>query len=103
MSVPFRPITRLVELLAELGLEVSYAYEDLVFVEHNAFLLKMGDKGEDVELYFNRESHEAERLGLSEKIAALGAARELAIVWRGLYTLTPGSDNTMQLAFEPHE
>ena len=34
------------QLLEELGHEVTYAYDDLVFVNHNGFLLQFDNTGE---------------------------------------------------------
>ena len=53
MSVPYRPLGLIMEAVELMGLEVTHAYEDLVFISHNAFLLRMGSEGQQVYLYFN--------------------------------------------------
>lgn len=45
MPLPYRPLGYIREVVNQLGLEVTYIYEDLVYIEHNAFLLQMGDRG----------------------------------------------------------
>lgn len=42
MGVPYRPLGLVKEALEQIGIEVSYAYEDLVFIQHNHFLLQFG-------------------------------------------------------------
>ena len=59
--VPFRPLGILKMLLETLGFEVTHCYEDLVFIEHNAFLMRMEAKGEAVSLFFNTESDRDKR------------------------------------------
>jgi hypothetical protein len=38
-----KPLGQVKELVESLGMEVSYAYEDLVFLQHNSFLLQFDD------------------------------------------------------------
>lgn len=53
---PFSPLGILKMALKTIGHEGSHCYDDLVFIEHNAVLLRMGQKGEEVSLFFNTES-----------------------------------------------
>ena len=46
MALPYRPLGLVKQLLEEIGIEVTYAYEDLVFVQHNPILLQFGKVGE---------------------------------------------------------
>ena len=48
-----KPLGKITALLADLGLEVTYAYDDLVFVQHSAFLLQFTDKRNLLKLYTN--------------------------------------------------
>ena len=65
MSVPFRPLGLIKEVIEASGLAITHVFEDLVFIEHNAFFLQMGKRGEDVRLFFNIES----KAELREEIA----------------------------------
>lgn len=56
MTVPFRPLGLIKEVIEAIGLGITHVFEDLVFIEHNAFFLQMGDRGEEVRLFFNTES-----------------------------------------------
>lgn len=88
MSVPYRPLGYIREVVASFGLDVTYVYEDLVYVQHNAFLLQMGERGEDVFLYFNTESAPGEREAIAEQLREIGATRQLHIQRKGTYTMT---------------
>ena len=54
MNTNLKPIGRVKNIVEEIGLDISYAYDDLVFVEHNPFLLRFDlKKASKVYLHFN--------------------------------------------------
>ncbi len=99
MDVPYRPLGIIVGIIEQLGLEVTYAYEDLVFVSHNAFLLRMGEKGEQVHLYFNAESEEDQRDEVREQLTSLSAEHGVRILNSGTYSITPREDEQLDIHF----
>lgn len=101
MPVPFRPISRVQEMIKEIGLDITYAYQDIVFAEHNAFLLQFGKNGEDVFLHFNTESDPLKRDEINEKLKEAGKKRELNIIRKGLYSLVQSDEEQMKLTFLP--
>lgn len=92
MAVPYRPLGHIREMINALGLEVTYIYDDLVYVEHNAFLLQMGESGEKIFLYFNTESDPAERDSITGQLEKAGQARELSIQRKGTFTMSQVPD-----------
>jgi len=48
------------EALTAAGMDISYAYEDLVFPEHNGFLLQFSDDPHTIKLHINIEANEDE-------------------------------------------
>lgn len=61
----FRPLGIAKEIINTTGLDVTYAYDDLVFVEHSPFLIQFDDDNpQNLKLYFNIdcEVDAAERL-----------------------------------------
>lgn len=48
------------EALTAAGMDLTYAYEDLVFPEHNAFLLQFTDKENELLIHKNAEAREDE-------------------------------------------
>jgi len=102
MSVPLRPITRIQRIVETAGLSITFAYDDLVFIEHNAFVLQMGEKGEDVFLYFNVQSDENARSGILSKLTDAAIAEEIILSCKGLYEISEASnEELMQLKFFP--
>ena len=103
-SIPFRPLGVLKALLESLGHQVSHCYEDLVFLEHNAYLLRMEEIGEEVSLFFNSESTVEKRAEMAEALINAGKLYHLTITRRGIYRLTPNTtDNTLSLEFRDNE
>lgn len=93
MSVPYRPLGHIREMINALGLEVTYIYDDLVYVEHNAFLLQMGEQGEVVYLYFNTESAPGQRDEITGQLEKAGRARELAVQRKGTFSMVQVPDD----------
>lgn len=86
-----------------MDLEVTYAYEDLVFISHNAFLLRMGEQGERVYLYFNEESDSADRPKITAQLAEAALAHGLKIQDSGTYTVKPRADEQLDIHFNKIE
>lgn len=76
MSIQFRPLGKVREMVQSIGFDVSYAYDDLVFSDHSLFVIQFDDKRSNVlKLYINvdcimQESKRVEKL--------LGAEAQLA-------------------------
>jgi hypothetical protein len=99
--VPYRPIGILKTLLNSLGFEVSYYYEDLIFVGHNAFLLRMEEKGEEVSLLFNTESDIDKRDEIAQLFTTEAKQYDLVISCPGTYQMMPNeADGTINLVFQ---
>lgn len=88
MDIPYRPLGLLRELVEVMGLQITHVFEDLLFIEHNAFLLQMGEEGADVRLWFNSQSLPAERPAIAATLTAAGMERGLRIDRRGTFRLT---------------
>ena len=100
MPVPYRPLGHIRNILSEMGLDVTYTYDDLVYVEHNAFLLRFGEQGEMVHLYFNTESDAQDRGTITTTLQSAGKKWQIHILRSGTYTMTPlPGDNHIEIAF----
>lgn len=88
MTIPYRPLGLIKEMIDTVGLEVTYVYEDLVFIQHNAFLLQMGEQGEDIGVRFNTESTPQARIELIARLERAGSPLNLIITEQGLFQLS---------------
>ena len=93
-----RPLGLVRDMLASMGLELTYAYEDLAFVEHNAFLLQFEDTG--VGLHVNAECPDDELDDLVAAAVRAGSAVGLAVAMRGRYEIRADErDGTFSVHF----
>jgi hypothetical protein len=88
MKVPYRPLGLIKEMIDTIGLEVTYVYEDLVFIQHNAFLVQMGEKGEDIGVRFNTESNPQARSELINRLSRAASPLNLIVTEQGLFQLS---------------
>ena len=103
MDIPYRPLGIIVGVVEQMDLDVTYAYEDLVFIEHNAFLLRMGETGAQVHLYFNAESDVDRRGAVAEQVSALAGKEGLQVIESGTYTMEPREDDQLDIHFHESE
>lgn len=99
MAVPPKPLSRIQMLVEKFGLKITYAYDDLVFVEHNAFLLKMGEHGEDVSVYVNVDADKKQYPAIIDKLVDDGKKEELIVRYNGKFNLTDAGDEQIQIEF----
>jgi len=84
-----RPLGIAKEIIEETGLEVTYNYDDLVFVQHNPFMIQFDDdNSKNLKLFFNIDCEEktAEKLEAQLKTSAL--QREFTITPSGKFEMT---------------
>lgn len=87
--MPLRPLGIIQHLIESLGLDITYTYDDLVFIEYNAFLLEMSaEHGEEISIWFNEESTPANRQEILSRIKEAARSYGLLIERRGTYSLT---------------
>lgn len=98
--VPYRPLGVIKELLDNHGFPVTHYYEDLVFVEHNAFLIQMGEKGEEVTLVFNVDCDSEKREEIKGTLLPSALHFGLQITAKGTYAVNQNEqDSTISIKF----
>lgn len=92
-------LTPLMQLVEEMGLEVTYAYDNLVFIEHNAFLFQFS-KSTSLALYFNTDCPAEDMKSLEKKICSLGKNKKLSILRKGRFSMKQReNEENIDLAF----
>lgn len=99
MALPYRPLGVVKQLLDEIGAEVSYAFEDLVFIQHNPFLLQFGKVGEVLFFYANVETKEDVARQLFAAVQAKAEGEGITLIHRGRYRLTEAEGENLSLEF----
>ena len=88
------------EALTAAGMDISYAYEDLIFLEHNGFLLQFTDTENQLLIHSNSEADEDALTGaitlLQHKATEIG----LSFTRGGRYRLRQiDNEENIQLEF----
>ena len=102
-NLPYRPLGVVKKILDTMGIEISYAYEDLVFITHNHFLLQFGEVGADMSFYRNVEITSAEGSFQHGVLAKSFAEEGISLRDNGSYTMTAQDDDTVSVSFSPAE
>ena len=80
-------LTPLLQLVEEMGLEITYAYDDLVFVEHSAFLFQFLKK-RTLALYFNKDCPDNDAIRLEQQIKSIGEKNNMTITRKGKFSIS---------------
>ena len=99
MKTSLRPLGTVVQLLEELGHEVTYAYDDLVFVNNNDFLLQFDHAGPILNLFFNQSCSKKNAETIEQSIIPAGDKKGLSIVKKGKYNVTGEADENLRIEF----
>lgn len=88
MTIPFRPLSDVKMILEEAGTDITYAYDDLIFVDHTAYLLQFDDeKPSNLKIYFNTDIEKTEAEQTELKLTPLLAKRKMNLVKAGRFQL----------------
>lgn len=89
------------EIVEATGMSISYAYEDLVFLDHNALLLQFTEKSKQVLVRVNREANR-EIIAKTVSLLKLEAQeKEMTFIDSGEYALSQGEGENIHIEFTP--
>ncbi|MBN2685276.1 MAG: hypothetical protein JXR40_08345 [Pontiellaceae bacterium] len=94
-----RELGKITAILADLGLEVTYAYDDLVFVQHSAFLLQFTDEPNVINLFTNTDCNPEEANEVVATLVLEFSKGGFVATPSGKYTLSQNDDDTIKLEF----
>ncbi len=99
----FRPLGIAKEIIQETGLDITYTYDDLVFIEHSVFIIQFDDKNQkNLILFFNVDCEEKEAEKIEKKLNSAAGEREFTITKGGEFKMSQkkGSDE-VEIQFLP--
>lgn len=95
-----KPLGKITALLADLDLEVTYAYDDLVFVQECAFLIQFTADPEKMKLFINTDCVPAVANEVAANIVLNFCEAGFEVTPAGRYFLTPNENETLDISFE---
>jgi hypothetical protein len=96
-----KPLGYVKQGLAEMGHELSYAYDDLIFPDNTAYLIQFGEANYELNIYINKDCPEDDRGILTKELTNVFAGSVgFSLNFPGKFILTPKEESEeMELAF----
>lgn len=94
-----KPLGMVKTIVEEAGMDISYAYEDLVFLEHSSFLLQFVDNDLEMKVHVNSEADEVTVRGDIARLQDIALRHGMEFVCDGLYTLTMEGEDGIRIEF----
>ncbi len=94
-----KPVGIVTEIVEAADMGISYAYEDLVFLEHNAFLLQFTVSDKELLIHTNSEAEESEIKDSIAKLKNVAVAHAMIFTDGSQYTLTQADDENIRIEF----
>jgi hypothetical protein len=86
--IPIRPLGKVRELVQSTGIDVTYAYDDLVFSEHSMFILRFDEKDVmKLYLHFNKDCNETEAAVMEKRLRIGGRIGGFEVERAGNYSI----------------
>ena len=100
-AMPLRNLDKIRYILKEaVGQDISYAYDDLVFPEHTAFLLQFDDSNENnLFCYFHKDCIPDDRQQISEKLYNVCTDEKCTLTLKGAFELTQKEGEELEIQF----
>lgn len=87
-KIQFRPLGEILEIIQQIGFDISYAYDDLLFSEHNVFIIRFDQSGnKKVWLYFNEDCDIARRKSIGDQLKSAFLSKKVEIQHGGLFSV----------------
>lgn len=83
------------------GLDIAYAYEELVFSEHGIFIFQFDVKNSDtIFCWFNQDCIETDRISLLTSIIKTATLNKMNILYKGKFEMNQKEDEQISLIFK---
>ncbi|MDG4474949.1 hypothetical protein [Thiovibrio frasassiensis] len=94
-----KPLGKVKTIVEAAGMGISYAYDDLVFLEHNSFLLQFTDNDHEIMIHVNSEADEATVHGDIERLQEVARNQAMQFSRGTHYTLIPAGEDAIRIEF----
>ncbi|MDC7239319.1 MAG: hypothetical protein PQJ50_03060 [Spirochaetales bacterium] len=102
MVFPPKPLGFVKEGLNRMGLEISHVYEDLIFPDHSAYLIQFGIENHELNIYFNGDCPDDERIKLKDElISEMAGNIGFSLNFTGSFVMEQDEDEEIKLTFSP--
>lgn len=88
------------EIVETAGMAVSFAHEDLVFLDHNGFLLQFTDNDKEVLIHLNAEADKEVISRDVGQLAESAVSHDMRFVQGSFYSLYEEEDDSIRIEFD---
>lgn len=99
MKVSVKPLGVVKTIVESAGMDIAYAYEDLVFLEHNSFLLQFTENANEILVHINREADRAVVSSDIDRLQDIALSHQMRFLTGDLYSLDQVDDESIRLEF----
>ncbi|ACN15212.1 hypothetical protein HRM2_21140 [Desulforapulum autotrophicum HRM2] len=99
LVIPLSPLSLMMEITNAAGLEVTYQYDDLVFVSHNLFIYKFTETGRKVDIFFNKDCEADAEQRLMKTLLVAAEDKGITLSKQGHYTLSETDEENISINF----
>lgn len=102
MNTELKPLLKVKEMIDDVELEITYEYDDLVFVQHNPFLLRFDlEDAANLYLHFNTECEIEASEQLTNRLTHSAKTNGLNLIVDKKYNMLADEENdNIQIQFE---
>lgn len=93
------PMDLISDIVQQIGLDVVYEHEDLVFVSRNTFILRCTEKARHLDLYFNEQLERQKAQALMSQIGEAGDRYGMQIIYKGAFYFEQDTQGHIRLEF----
>ncbi len=93
------PLGKVKTIVEALGTDITYAYEDLIFVEHNGFLLQFTESDQEILVHSNSEADQATVADDIKRLRQIASGQGIQVLNGDIYTVDEGPDQSIRLTF----
>ena len=84
----YRPLGIAREIIQSAGMQVTYTYDDLVFIEHSPIIIQFDDENKkNLKVYFNVDCETAAAEKIEKKLNDAATEREFTITITGEFEM----------------
>lgn len=94
-----KPLGIVKEIVESAGMGISYAYEDLIFMEHNAFLLQFAGNDKELLIHVNKEADVTKLKHDIARLKKIALSHSMTFKDGTTYSMVQADDENIQIEF----
>ena len=94
-----KPLGTVKEIVEAAGMGISYAYDNLVFIDHNALLLEFTQNENEVLVHINEDAVRSELDAVIIRLQEEATAREMTFSTGSLFRISQDDEENIRLEF----